>query len=260
MQFGDGWKAVNGALKEAMIRVTGEGGFTMTIRYNGEVRLGVFFSNFGLQWQDGRRDQDGWGRYTRRRKWFRDAELVEVDETAPDEDDGTADSEKNPGQEPADVQDDAASVTAPSTASSTRRRRWFGGSKDMKTDTPLDAALSSSSNLNAESASPAGQNPSENASSQSVNIQNSRSASLSNVGGSYDTYSSSPGQRSISSSQRRRRGSGTGSGDTDSQSMRKREIEESQDRLDRWGARATGGTERAERELGLGDDVNMGLS
>ncbi|KAH7138950.1 integral peroxisomal membrane peroxin-domain-containing protein [Dendryphion nanum] len=27
---------------------------------------------------DGRRGQDGWGRYTRRRKWYRDAELVEV--------------------------------------------------------------------------------------------------------------------------------------------------------------------------------------
>lgn len=30
------------------------------------------------QWKDGRRGQDGWGRYTRRRKWYRDAELVEI--------------------------------------------------------------------------------------------------------------------------------------------------------------------------------------
>lgn len=30
------------------------------------------------QWNDGRRGQDGWGRYTRRRKWYRDAELVEI--------------------------------------------------------------------------------------------------------------------------------------------------------------------------------------
>lgn len=30
------------------------------------------------QWNDGRRGQDGWGRYTRRRKWYRDAELVEL--------------------------------------------------------------------------------------------------------------------------------------------------------------------------------------
>ena len=34
------------------------------------------------KWNDGRR-QDGWGRYTRRRKWYRDAELVEV---LPDQD------------------------------------------------------------------------------------------------------------------------------------------------------------------------------
>lgn len=31
-----------------------------------------------FQWNDGRRGQDGWGRYTRRRKWYRDAELVEI--------------------------------------------------------------------------------------------------------------------------------------------------------------------------------------
>lgn len=34
-----------------------------------------------MQWQNGRRGLDGWGRWTRRRKWYRDAELVEVDET-----------------------------------------------------------------------------------------------------------------------------------------------------------------------------------
>lgn len=31
-----------------------------------------------IKWQNGRRGIDGWGRYTRRRKWYRDAELVEV--------------------------------------------------------------------------------------------------------------------------------------------------------------------------------------
>jgi len=33
------------------------------------------------QWQNGRRGQDGWGRWTRRRKWYRDAELVETEDT-----------------------------------------------------------------------------------------------------------------------------------------------------------------------------------
>ncbi|KAI0864110.1 integral peroxisomal membrane peroxin-domain-containing protein, partial [Xylaria cubensis] len=39
-------------------------------------RMGwIFYDN---KWQNGRRGNDGWGRWTRRRKWYRDAELVEV--------------------------------------------------------------------------------------------------------------------------------------------------------------------------------------
>lgn len=34
----------------------------------------IYYDN---KWEDGRRE-DGWGRYTRRRKWYRDAELVEA--------------------------------------------------------------------------------------------------------------------------------------------------------------------------------------
>ncbi|KAI1177066.1 integral peroxisomal membrane peroxin-domain-containing protein [Nemania sp. FL0916] len=45
--------------------------------YDGEPgRMGwIFYDN---KWQNGRRGTDGWGRWTRRRKWYRDAELVEV--------------------------------------------------------------------------------------------------------------------------------------------------------------------------------------
>ncbi|KAK2075216.1 hypothetical protein P8C59_009363 [Phyllachora maydis] len=40
-------------------------------------RMGwVYYDN---KWQNGRRGLDGWGRWTRRRKWYRDAELVEAD-------------------------------------------------------------------------------------------------------------------------------------------------------------------------------------
>ncbi|CAG8958732.1 hypothetical protein HYFRA_00011575 [Hymenoscyphus fraxineus] len=35
----------------------------------------IYYDN---KWQNGRRGVDGWGKYTRRRKWYRDAELVEV--------------------------------------------------------------------------------------------------------------------------------------------------------------------------------------
>ncbi|KAI7778167.1 hypothetical protein LA080_002514 [Diaporthe eres] len=46
--------------------------------YDGEAGKNgwIFYDN---KWQNGRRGQDGWGRWTRRRKWYRDAELVEVD-------------------------------------------------------------------------------------------------------------------------------------------------------------------------------------
>ncbi|KAM5367235.1 hypothetical protein ACJZ2D_010068 [Fusarium nematophilum] len=35
----------------------------------------IFYDN---KWQNGQRGQDGWSRWTRRRKWYRDAELVEL--------------------------------------------------------------------------------------------------------------------------------------------------------------------------------------
>ncbi|KID92762.1 peroxisomal membrane protein PEX31 [Metarhizium guizhouense ARSEF 977] len=38
----------------------------------------IYYDN---KWQYGRRGQDGWVKWTRRRKWYRDAELVEVDES-----------------------------------------------------------------------------------------------------------------------------------------------------------------------------------
>ena len=51
----------------------------------------IYYDN---KWNDGRRGQDGWGRYTRRRKWFRDAELVEI---SPDHGlDGSTDTLKPP--------------------------------------------------------------------------------------------------------------------------------------------------------------------
>ncbi|KAI1348551.1 integral peroxisomal membrane peroxin-domain-containing protein [Xylaria sp. FL0043] len=47
--------------------------------YDGEAgKMGWIF--YDSKWQNGRRGIDGWGRWTRRRKWYRDAELVEVSE------------------------------------------------------------------------------------------------------------------------------------------------------------------------------------
>ncbi|KAI1359527.1 integral peroxisomal membrane peroxin-domain-containing protein [Xylaria arbuscula] len=54
------------------------------VDYDGEPgRMGwIFYDN---KWQNGRRGIDGWGRWTRRRKWYRDAELVEVEEEEDDD-------------------------------------------------------------------------------------------------------------------------------------------------------------------------------
>ncbi|KAF4968793.1 hypothetical protein FSARC_3820 [Fusarium sarcochroum] len=38
----------------------------------------IFYDN---KWQNGQRGQDGWSRWTKRRKWYRDAELVEVNQS-----------------------------------------------------------------------------------------------------------------------------------------------------------------------------------
>ncbi|KAK4034847.1 integral peroxisomal membrane peroxin-domain-containing protein [Parachaetomium inaequale] len=54
----------------------------------------VYYDN---KWQNGRRGQDGWGRWTRRRKWYRDAELVEADEAA-EEEPPTDDTPTHPDQ------------------------------------------------------------------------------------------------------------------------------------------------------------------
>ncbi|KAF4900497.1 Peroxisomal membrane protein PEX30 [Colletotrichum fructicola] len=52
---------------------------TEPVDYDGEAGKNgwIYYDN---KWQNGRRGSDGWGRWTRRRKWYRDAELVEVSE------------------------------------------------------------------------------------------------------------------------------------------------------------------------------------
>ncbi|KAI1619048.1 integral peroxisomal membrane peroxin-domain-containing protein [Exophiala viscosa] len=52
----------------------------------------IYYDN---KWQDGR-NLDGWGRYTRRRKWYRDAELVE---TTPNTDPGSKATPTDPPSE-----------------------------------------------------------------------------------------------------------------------------------------------------------------
>jgi hypothetical protein len=53
----------------------------------------IYYDN---KWNDGRRDADSWGRYTRRRKWYRDAELVEISTSTEITPSATPNLEANP--------------------------------------------------------------------------------------------------------------------------------------------------------------------
>ncbi|KAL8837161.1 MAG: hypothetical protein Q9170_002622 [Blastenia crenularia] len=64
------WQWVEGS--EWKVEGTGKG------KSGDEADGWIFYDN---KWNDGRRGQDGWGRYTRRRKWYRDAELVEISDS-----------------------------------------------------------------------------------------------------------------------------------------------------------------------------------
>ena len=226
-----------------------------------------FLENLELtirQWNEGRRGQDGWDRYTRRRKWYRDAELVEIP-TAEDTAESTStltqalENEKNSSNTSGAAADEDTKNLSPSNTSSTRRRRWFGSSKSVSdkgsrnppvgptsspTSTSTTNPTSSPVSRNGKITSATNNSPSTKTASRPISIQ-SQSRKPSN----YSGYASSNSWS--------RDGSLHGS---DTLSVRDKEIVDAQDRLDRWGTRATVGTERAERELGLSDEMNMGLS
>jgi hypothetical protein len=122
---------------------------------------------------------------------------------------------------------DTQSIT-PSTSSKSHRRRWFSGTKDKEQTfpgPPADSGRATGSNASIVSDRADASRP--------ISIKNSRKSSHAREG-------------SVATS--------------DSASLREKEIANSQDHLDRWSTRAAGGTERAEREFGLSDEVNMGLS
>ncbi|KAB8075313.1 integral peroxisomal membrane peroxin-domain-containing protein [Aspergillus leporis] len=220
----------------------------------------IYYDN---KWNDGRRGQDGWDRYTRRRKWCRDAELVE---TAPTGESTSVEATsgltqaleqemergKISGTFDASTVDADSESLAGSTSSKSRRRRWFGNSKTVSGKTSSISSTLPASNNNSSvdlgriTSTPSPSRPGRSV-SRPISIPQSQKLS---------SYSGSPS----GSGSYGREGSVHGSAAHSDLSARDKEIANSQDRLDRWGTRATGGIERAERELGLGDEVNMGLS
>lgn len=112
----------------------------------------------------------------------------------------------------------------------TRRRRWFSGSSKEK-DRPNNDGSSGDASR-----------------STGANVTDGASGSR--------TPSRPIGVSRRASSHAREGSLAT----SESSSFREKELAAAQDHHDRWGTRAAGGTERAEREFGLSDEVNMGLS
>ncbi|KAJ5327772.1 peroxisomal membrane protein Pex23-Penicillium chrysogenum [Penicillium brevicompactum] len=223
VQTGDAkWRWVEGS----QWRVEGADNFNG--KSDGKGSTGEGWIYYDSKWNDGRRGQDGWDRYTRRRKWFRDAELAEI---SPDPSQNGSDetisglTQALEKEKSRDNDDDADTKSiAASTASKSRRRRWFSGSKtenEPSVASPTDSSRATGSNVPTDGPQ----------ASRPISIQNSRSHAR---------------EGSVATS--------------DSASLREKEMANSQDHLDRWSTRAAGGTERAEREWGLSDEINMGLS
>lgn len=82
----------------------------------------IFYDN---KWNDGRRGQDSWGRYTRRRKWYRDAELVEIPESEMASSVATL-VPNTPSKDSAAVSSQASQVSKESDDSSSSRNRKRG--------------------------------------------------------------------------------------------------------------------------------------
>ncbi|KAJ5727145.1 hypothetical protein N7493_004965 [Penicillium malachiteum] len=208
---------------------------------NGSGEGWIYYDN---KWNDGRRGQDGWDRYTRRRKWYRDAELVDIEPDGSNASQETVSTltqalekekqNKETGNDEKDTEVDELNLS-PTTPLKNRRRRWFS-SKDKTKITSSDGSPS----LDADTARSTGANVDgagsiRSSSSRPISIKDSRRSSQFNI----------------------REGSLAKS---ESSSMREKELANSRDHHDRWSTRAADGTERVEREFGLSDDVNMGLS
>ncbi|KAK8212592.1 integral peroxisomal membrane peroxin-domain-containing protein [Phyllosticta capitalensis] len=97
---------------------------------------------YDSKWRDGRQGQDGWGRYTRRRKWCRDAELVELTSSAeptpvptprPTDTESIAPSEVDPSRSETNLTERTDSIRDDAQSDGkVRRRTWFGQRRASK--------------------------------------------------------------------------------------------------------------------------------
>ena len=90
----------------------------------------IYYDN---KWNDGKRDADSWGKYTRRRKWYRDAELVEVTPSTEVTPSPTPNPHLNPDQPGQSEAEDEKTASGKggfkeedSTSTKEKKKGWFG--------------------------------------------------------------------------------------------------------------------------------------
>ncbi|KAG5301736.1 integral peroxisomal membrane protein [Histoplasma ohiense] len=259
----------------------------------GEDEGWIYYDN---KWNDGRRGQDGWGRYTRRRKWCRDAELVEVSPSTevspppsptPEKRPSSSSSQSIKPQYEDNLLETERNNCPPCDSCKVRKRRWFGSSELSRALASSPGSTSSVHNSESGSAAIAtGTGASANASAGSTamkvpwpsssNITNVRPTSIStSYNNSHSSYANSfdnaggagscSSRNSFTSRRRSRPGANSmtladADGESLSRSIRDQEIEEAENAVDSFGNRPGGAAERTERGWGLGDDAHMGLS
>ncbi|KAK2748889.1 peroxisome- protein [Myotisia sp. PD_48] len=230
----------------------------------------IYYDN---KWNDARR-QDGWGRYTRRRKWCRDAELVEMtpstEATPPPSPSPERTDRVNNGKSNSD--DGSLNSNPDKDSAKLRRRRWFG-STDIKSlpssSPPTSDPLSSSgpakatgavavtvpgagTGAGAGTADPEGQAGSNN----NAGLLGSSPLSIPSISSSLKSNS----LNSRRASQAHSSNNTDGDRESLSLSIREKEIEEAENTVDKWGSQPGNAAERAGRAWGLGDDAHMSLS
>ncbi|KGM92635.1 uncharacterized protein PADG_11087 [Paracoccidioides brasiliensis Pb18] len=276
MRNGDGYPGANGASIPFHLK-SPVNGLPNRLKKIVEVTQTMMRVGYITTWSDGRRGKDGWGRYTRRRKWCRDAELVEItpstESTPPPsstEEQGSSSSlpQTNNSKGDDDISDTEGRTSPPSDSRKPRQRRWFGSSELSKALASPPGSASSLPLTNSDSLSTAlatGADSGTTAKQPSSSIPNVRATSYSSSFPrtySFDNGGSGSSRNSLTS--RRRSKTSSAMVDTDgeslSKSLRDQEIEEAENMADRFGSRPGGVAERAERGWGLGDDAHMGLS
>ena len=219
---GSTWKIEGGAPTSVSEKRSSKGKSDTGHAESGDGGGWIYYDN---KWNDGKRDADSWGKYTRRRKWFRDAELVEV----------TSSMEVTPSATPNDpngfseAETDAKNKNNNKTNLTTPKKG--PGHKKSASSLSLNPAPNTGHDGTVE--------PGETADSTTTKSSNKRKSWFS--GGKA----------------KERRGSKSSSLDKKSgESTLSARTDPGEDHLDRW----KNGDDDPSRKYGLGEDAIMGLS